>query len=115
MSLAEQEQTPALRGDLTALNRDILFALARMGATHDATRADAPIGRAIRDELEAARGAELVAPTFYGSLTQLARKGLIDIERGDAANDHRLTPDGRAVCERQIRWESGLFEPEAER
>lgn len=83
--------------ELTALQRDILFAVAGL---------DAPNGQTIRGELAETQGRNVLSGHIYLSLEQLVDRGLVGkTSRDGRSNEYALTEDGDAWVWDRLEWE----------
>lgn len=97
-----------LRGDLTRLQRDLLFAIAHLDGWPDAPEKYLPSGAEVKREVEDAYGELLKGPTVYDNLGGLNECGLVaEVKLDGRTVGRRLTEPGVGVCERQLQWEYG--------
>lgn len=83
--------------DLTALQRDVLFAVAGI---------DSPNGQDIRRELADSQGRDILSGHIYLNLEQLVDKGLIEKSaRNGRSNEYALTADGESWLDDRLEWE----------
>jgi DNA-binding PadR family transcriptional regulator len=83
--------------DLTALQRDVLFAVADL---------DSPNGQAIRSELAETQGRNVLSGHIYLSLERLVEEGLVrKAARDGRSNEYALTEDGNAWVVDRLEWE----------
>lgn len=90
--------------DLTAFQRDALYAIAGE---------DAPHGLAIKEELEAYYEKEVHHGRLYPNLDTLADRGLIEKDQHDRrTNAYTLTDRGRREIQARRDWEDMYIESE---
>lgn len=83
--------------DLTALQRDILFAVAGL---------DSPNGQEIRRELAETQGRNVLSGHIYLSIEQLVDAELVEKSSRDGrSNEYSLTDDGNAWLRDRLTWE----------
>ena len=92
--------------DLTAFQRDCLYAIAGLGEAN---------GLRIKDELDEYYGSEIHHGRLYPNLDEIVDKGLV--EKGkmdDRTNAYSLTDRGRREIEARREWEDQRIEETVE-
>lgn len=88
--------------NLTAFQRDLLYAIAGL---------DDPHGLAIKDELEGYYETEIHHGRLYPNLDTLVERDLVNKgEIDDRTNMYSLTDKGRSKIEARREWEQGYLE-----
>ncbi|WP_336036855.1 PadR family transcriptional regulator [Halobacterium yunchengense] len=83
--------------DLTALQRDVLFAVAGR---------DSPNGQEVRRELVETQGRDVLSGHIYIDLGTLVDAGLVEKGARDGrSNEYALTTDGEAWVADRLAWE----------
>lgn len=83
--------------DMTALQRDILFAVAGL---------ESPNGQEIRRELVETQGRDVLSGHIYLSIEQLVDAGLVAKQSRDGrSNEYSLTEAGETWLDNRLAWE----------
>lgn len=90
--------------DLTALQRDILFAVASL---------DSPNGQEVRRELMDTQARDVLSGHIYLSLGELVEEGLVEKSSRDGrSNEYTLTEEGRTWVRERFEWEESYVSVE---
>ncbi|WP_058366379.1 helix-turn-helix transcriptional regulator [Haloparvum sedimenti] len=97
--MTEAETTATFAADLTAFQRDLLWALSHEGGRK---------GLALKDELEDYYGESLNHSRLYQNLDRLADAGLVEKRTRDRrTNEYSLTETARRALSARQAWQGG--------